>query len=63
MNLVVFQLKKKEEARYYKTSHRRFTIKFNAINMNKEQCQKLEAILHKAIMDILPEEEKRKGMT
>lgn len=42
---------------YYKNSHRRFQVKAQFRNMNKEQTAKVERALQKIINDILPERE------
>lgn len=55
MNVVNFKIKLSEESSYYKTSHRRYRLKLQVRNMSKEQKDKLEKAIRKAVMDILPD--------
>ena len=57
MNLSGISINRKETVMYYKNSHRRFQVKAQFRNMNKEQTAKVERALQKIINDILPERE------
>ncbi len=55
MNYVGVYLKTHEKFGFTRTSHRRFDLVLKCNNMSKEQADKIEAAIRKAVMSILPE--------
>lgn len=54
MNIVGARIKKTEQFGYYQMDQRRYRIKVRLSNMTKEQAEKVEKAIRKAIDSILP---------
>lgn len=55
MNMVNAKIKMGEQFGWTKTSHKRYHLKLRVQNMSKEQADKLEPQIRKAVMSIVPD--------